>query len=63
MIQYIVTRQYPEKEDTSFEPHHPSNPFNDCKFCDPLALQIETEICLAVGYAFDAIDMATDSEE
>jgi hypothetical protein len=62
MIQYIVTRQYPEKKDTSFEPYKSDNPFNDCKFCDPLALQIESEICVAVGEAFDAVYMATDSD-
>lgn len=60
MIQYIVTRQYPEKKDGSYEPNKPNNPFNDCKFCDPLALQIESEICVAVGEAFDAVHMATD---
>jgi|GEM_PF-6623515 len=62
MIQYTASRQFQEKEDGSYEPNVLHNAFNDCKFNDPLALQIETELCLAVGYALDVVDMATDSE-
>jgi hypothetical protein len=62
MIQYTVSRQFPEKEDGSYEPNVLINAFNDCKFNDPLALQIESEICVAVGQALDAVDMATDFE-
>lgn len=62
MIQYTVTRQYLERKDILYEPDNGSDPFNDCKFCDPLALQIESEICVAVGIALDAVHMATDSD-
>lgn len=60
MIQYIVSRQFQENEDGSYEPNVFVNAFNDCKFNDPLALQIESEICVAVGLALDGANMATD---